>query len=211
MDSSTSGFPVLHHLLEFAQTHLHWVSDAIHPTISSSVIPFSSCFQYFPASGSFPISWLFTSGGQSIGASASASVLSKNIQSWFPLGLTGLIFLQSKGSQESSLAPQFEGINSSALSLLYRPALISIHDYWKNHSFDYTDLFFGKVTSLLFNMLLVWLKWRQFFNSPSQMASPRAWNNNHTLLSGVDRDWNQPKDHIKGLHLGVWGMGCRRE
>ena len=70
-----------------------------HPTISSSVIPFSSCLPSFPASRSFPMSWLFTSGGQSIGASASASVLPMNIQDWFPLGLTGLISLDS---QESS-------------------------------------------------------------------------------------------------------------
>ena len=68
-----------------------------HPTISSSVITFSSCPQSFPTSGSFPMSWLFASGGHSIGASASASVLPLNIQSWFPLGLTGLISLQSKG------------------------------------------------------------------------------------------------------------------
>ena len=68
-----------------------------HPTISSSVIPFSSHLQSFPASGSFPMRWLFTSGGQSIGISASASVLSMNIQGWFPLGLTGLISLLSKG------------------------------------------------------------------------------------------------------------------
>ena len=67
-----------------------------HPTISSSVIPFFSCLQSFPASGSFPINQFFTSGGQSIGASASASVLLMNIQNWFPLGLTGLISLQSK-------------------------------------------------------------------------------------------------------------------
>ena len=67
-----------------------------HPTISSSVIPFSSCLRSFPASGSFPMSWLFSSGGQSIGASVSASVLPMNIQGWFPLGLTGLISLQSK-------------------------------------------------------------------------------------------------------------------
>ena len=68
-----------------------------HPTILSSVIPFSSCFQSFPASGSFPVSYFFASGGQSIGASAWASVLPMNIQGWFPLGLTGLISLQSKG------------------------------------------------------------------------------------------------------------------
>ena len=71
----------------------HWY----HPTISSSVIPFSSCLQSFPASGSFPVSQFFTSGGQSIGASASASVLPMNIQDWFPFGLTGLISLESKG------------------------------------------------------------------------------------------------------------------
>ena len=67
-----------------------------HSTISSSVIPFS-CLQSFPASGSFLVSWLFASVGQSIGASASASVLPMNIQDWFSLGLTGLIYLQSKG------------------------------------------------------------------------------------------------------------------
>ena len=68
-----------------------------HPAISSSVTPFSSCPQFFPALGSFPMSWFFASGGQSIGASASASVLPMYIQDWFPLGLTGLISLQSKG------------------------------------------------------------------------------------------------------------------
>ena len=68
-----------------------------HPTISSSIVPFSSCLQSFPASGSFQISQFFSSGGQSIGASASASVLSMNFQDWFPLGLTGWISLQSKG------------------------------------------------------------------------------------------------------------------
>ena len=68
-----------------------------HPTISSSVVPFSSCLQYFPASGSFLMSWLFTLGGQSIGISASASVVPMNIQGWFPLEWTGWISLQSKG------------------------------------------------------------------------------------------------------------------
>ena len=68
-----------------------------HPTISSSVIPFSSCLQSFPASGSFQMSQLFASGGQSIGVSASTSVLSMNNQDWSPLGWTGWIFLQSKG------------------------------------------------------------------------------------------------------------------
>ena len=76
-----------------------WSSSSqwCHPAISSSVIPFSSCLQSFPASGSFPVSRLFTSNSHSIGASASSSVLSMNIQDWFPLGLTDLISLQSKG------------------------------------------------------------------------------------------------------------------
>ena len=73
-----------------------------HPTISSSVIPFSSCLQSFPASGSFPVSQFFTSGGQSIGVSESASVLPMNIQAWFPLGWTGWISLQSKGHSRVS-------------------------------------------------------------------------------------------------------------
>ena len=94
----------------------------------------------FPASGSFPVSQLFTSGGQSIGAIVSASILPMNIHSWFPLGLTGLISLLSRDSQESSPAPQFESISSSTLSILYGPALTSVHDYWKHHSFDYMDL-----------------------------------------------------------------------
>ena len=73
------------------------LSQWCHPTISSSVVPFSSCLQSFPASGSFPMNPLFAAGGQSIGASASASVLPKNIQGWFPLGFTSLISLLSKG------------------------------------------------------------------------------------------------------------------
>ena len=92
---STPGFPVHHQLPELAQTHVHQVGDAIQP--SHPVIPFSSCLQSFPASGSFPMSQFFTSGGQSIGVSASASVLPMNIKDWFPLGWTGWISLLSKG------------------------------------------------------------------------------------------------------------------
>ena len=80
-----------------ACSNLGPLSRWCHPTISSSIAPFSSCLQSFPASGSFPMSQLFPSGGQSIGASASTSVHPMNIQDWFPLGLSGLIFLQSKG------------------------------------------------------------------------------------------------------------------
>ena len=102
-----------------------------HPTVSSSVIPFFSCFQSFPESGSFLMSQLFISSGQSIGASSSASVLPLNIQCCFLLGLTGWISLQPRDSQESSPALQFKSINSSVLSLLNGPTHTSIHDYWK--------------------------------------------------------------------------------
>ena len=90
MNCSTPGLPVHHQLPEFTQTHVHRVGAAVHPSH-----PFSSCLQSFPASGSFPVSWLLISGEPSIGASASASVLPVNIQDWFPLGWTGWISLLS--------------------------------------------------------------------------------------------------------------------
>ena len=96
MNCSTPGFPVLHYLPALTQTNVHWVSDAVQPS-HPAVIPFSSCLQSFPASGSFPVSRLFASGGQNIGASASASVLPMNVQGWFPLGWTRLISLKSQG------------------------------------------------------------------------------------------------------------------
>ena len=92
---SMPGLPVHHQLPESTQTHVHWIGDAIQP--SHPVVPFSSCPQPFPASGSFPMSQLFAWGGQSIGVSASASVLPMNSQDWFPLRLTGWISLHSKG------------------------------------------------------------------------------------------------------------------
>ena len=95
VDCSMPGLPVHHQLPEFTQTHVHRVGDAIQQ--SHPVVPFSSCLQSFPASGSFPISQLFESGGQSIGVSASASALPMNIQDWFLLGWTGWISLLSKG------------------------------------------------------------------------------------------------------------------
>ena len=110
-----------------------------HPTISSTVVAFFSCLQYFP-SGSFQMSQLFASGGRSIGASASTLVLPMNTQDWSPLGWTGWICCSPRDSQESSPTPQFKSINYSVLSFLYSPTLTSIHDYWKNHSLDYTDL-----------------------------------------------------------------------
>ena len=111
-----------------------------HPTISSSVVPFSSSLRSFPASGSFLMSQVFTSGGQSIGVSASVSVLPVNIQGWLPLGLMHGSPCSPRDSQESSLAPQLKSISSSVLNLLYGPVLTSIHPYWKNHSFDDMDL-----------------------------------------------------------------------
>ena len=109
-----------------------------HLTISTSVILFSTCLQSFPASGSFPVSQLFTTDGQSIGASASASVLPMNIQGWFPLGWTGLISLQSKGLSRvlSNTTVQKHQLFCAQPSLWMCPTFTSIHDYWKNHSFD---------------------------------------------------------------------------
>ena len=124
-----------------------------HPTISSSVVPFSSCLQSFPASGSFQMSQLFTSGGQSIGASVSASVLPMNIQYWFPWGLTGLISLQSK-----------------RLSKVFSNTTVQKHQFFTVQPFFIVQLshlymttgktialttwtFVGKVMSLFFNML----------------------------------------------------------
>ena len=94
MNHNTPGLPVHHQLPEFTQTHVHWVSDTIQPSYPFG-IPFSSCLQSFPASGSFQMSQLFTSGGQNIGVSASTSVLPVNTQDWSPLGWTGWISLQS--------------------------------------------------------------------------------------------------------------------
>ena len=123
-------------------------SQRCHPTISSSVVPFPSCLQSFPASRSFPVSQFFASGGQSIGASA--SVLPMNIQYWFPLGLTGLTSLQSKKlsrdfSSTTVQNHQFFGAE------LYSSTLTSIHN-WKTIAWTRWN-FVGKVMSLLFNML----------------------------------------------------------
>ena len=96
MHHSTPGLPVHHQLPEFTQTHVHQVNDAIQPSHPLSS-PFSSLPQSLPASGSFPMSQLFTWGGQSIGVSASASVPPMNTQDWSPIGWTGWISLQSKG------------------------------------------------------------------------------------------------------------------
>ena len=148
MYCSTLDVPVFHHLLEVLPSlcPLNWWC---YPTISSSATFFSFCLQSLPPSVSFPVSWLLASGSQSIGASA--SVLPMNIQDWFLSGLTGLISLQSRDSQESSPAPQFKSINSLALSFLYSPTLTYMTT---GKTIALTrQTFVGKVMSLLFNML----------------------------------------------------------
>ena len=113
-----------------------WCHQPSHP-----VVPFYSCPQSFPASGSFPMSQFFTSGGQSIGASALASVFLMNIEDWFPLGLTGSISLRFKVLSRIfySTTVQKHQFLGTQLSL-YGPTSTSAHDYWKNHTFDYMDL-----------------------------------------------------------------------
>ena len=101
-----------------------------HPTISPSIVPFSSCLQSFPALWSFPTSQLFAWGGQSTGASASALVLPMSIQGWFPFGLTGLISLQSKGLSRVFSNTTVRKHQSFGALLSYCPTLTSVHDYW---------------------------------------------------------------------------------
>ena len=132
-DCSTPGFPVYHQLLDFIQTHIHWVGDAIQPShplspllLLPSIFPSIRVFSNVPV---LRIRW------PSIGTSAPASVIPMNTQDWFPLGLTGLISCSPRDSQVFSPKPHFKSIYSSALSFLDGSTLTSIHDYWKNHSF----------------------------------------------------------------------------
>ena len=137
MDWSTPGFPVLHHpwsLFKFMSI------ESVMPSNHLIFCPLLLLPSIFPSIRVYSKSRIFALGGQSIGASASASVLPMNIQGWFPLASIGWSLSCPGNSQESSPAPQFKSINSSALSLLYGPTLTSIHDYWKNRSFDYMDL-----------------------------------------------------------------------
>ena len=162
MDCSLPGFAVRHQLPELIQTHVHRVSDAIQP--SQPVIPFSSCLQSFPASGSFPVSLFFTSGGQTIGASA--SVLPMNTQDWFPLGWTGWISLQSKGlsrvfSNSAVQKNQFFGSQPSLWSTSH-----IIHDYWKKHSFETFVVFFNGGGKYMTKS-----NWVIFFKTPGQYSS----------------------------------------
>ena len=132
MEYSTPGFPVHHQLPERDQTHVHWVGDTIQPFYPLSSL--SPAFNLSQHQGFNPTSQFFASAGQSIGASASASVFPMNIQDWFPLGLTGFISLLSKGLSRvfSNTTVQKHLFGTQ----LYGPTLTSLHDYWKNHSFD---------------------------------------------------------------------------
>ena len=111
-----------------------------HLAISFSDALFSFCPHSFPASGTFPMSWLFTSDDQNTGASASALVLPMSMQSWVPLRLTGLISLLSRELSGVFPSTTVRRHQFLALSLLYEPTLTSVHDYWKNRSSDYMDL-----------------------------------------------------------------------
>ena len=127
VDCSMPGLPVHHQLPEFTQTHVHELTmPSNHPILCCPLLLLPSCF---PASGSFPMSHFFLSCDQNIGASAPAYILPMSYSGLISLGLTDLISLLS---QESCPVPQFESIKSLALSLLYGPAVISVHDYWKN-------------------------------------------------------------------------------
>ena len=150
MDHSMPGLPVHHGLLEFTQTHIHRVSDAIQPSHPLSS-PSPPAFNLSQHQGIFK--WVSPSHqvAKVLEFQASALVLPVNIQGWFPIGLTGSP-CSPRDSQESSPAPQFESISSSVLNPLYGPTLISIHDYRKTIALIIWN-FVGKVMSLLFNML----------------------------------------------------------
>ena len=149
MNCSTQGFPIHHQLVEFTQTHVHWVGDTTEP----SVIPFSSCLQSCPASGSFPMNQFFISGGYSIGASASASVLPMNIQDSLPLRWTGWLSMQFKGlsrvfSNITVQNHQFFGTQLSSQSNSH------IHTWLLEKTIALTKwTFVSKVMSLFLNML----------------------------------------------------------
>ena len=135
MNRSTPGLPVHHQLPEFTQTHVHRVSDAIQPShpLSSPSPPAPNPFQHHSF---FTMSQLFAWGGQSTGASASASFPPKKSQGWSPSEWTGWISLQSKGLSRVFSNTTVQSINSLVLSFLHSPTLTSLCDYWKNHSLD---------------------------------------------------------------------------
>ena len=147
-DCSMPGFSVLHCLRVCSNSCP--LSQWCYLTISSSAAPFSFCLQSFLASGYYSMSWLFASGGQSIGASSSTTAFPMSIQGWLTLGWTGWISLQSKRLLKSLLQ-----LHSSKASILWCSAFLMaqfshlVYDYWKNHSSDYIQTIVGKVMSLI--------------------------------------------------------------
>ena len=163
MDCSTPGFPVLHHLPEFAQTHVHWIGDAIQPShsLSSASPPALN-----PSQNQGLFHQLFTSSSQNIGASASASVLPKNIHGWFPLRLNGLIILLSKGLSRvfsSTIIQKHQFFQCWAFFMVQHPYMTT----GKTVSLTIWT-FIGKVMSFLFNMLS---RFVIFFLSKMQASS----------------------------------------
>ena len=153
MDCSTPGFPVLHYLLHFAQTHVHWaVTSSNHLILCHHLLLLPSIL---PSIRVFSSESALQSGGQGIRSSASASVLPVNIQGWFPLWLTGPC--SPRESHKSSTTPQLESINSSVFSLLYGPNSLKLMTPGKTIALT-IQTFVGKVTSLIFNTL------SRFFN-----------------------------------------------
>ena len=154
MNCSMPGLPVYHQLPEFMQTHVHWVGDAIqpsHPLLS----PSSPCPQSFPASGSFQMSQLFASGGQSMDVSVSISVLPMNTQDWSPLGWTGWISLQSKGLSRVFSNTTVQKHQFFGTQLFFFLIVQLSHPYMTTGKTIVLTrwTFVGKVMSLLFNML----------------------------------------------------------
>ena len=205
MDCSMPGFHVHHQLPEIAQTHEQVKSQWCHPTSSSSVLPFSSLLQSFPASGSLLfffsgsllMNWFFSSGGQSIGTSASASVLPMNIQNWFPLGLTGWISLQSKGLSRvfSNTTVQKHQFFSA------QPSLWSdshIHTWALEKTIALTRwTFVSKVMSLLFNML------SRFVIAILE----NLMNSMKSFVIVLSQFWTSPLFHVQ--FLSIWSCKSR--
>ena len=151
MDCSTPGVPVLHCLLEFAQTHVHWVDNTIQ--LSHPLSPPPPALNLSKHQGLFPMSWHFTSGGQTVGASGSASILPMNIQGWFLLELTDLFLLTVQGALQSIFQH-----HSLKASVLRHSAFFTVqlsHPYMTTGKIIALTrwTFTGKVMSLLFNML----------------------------------------------------------
>ena len=178
MDCSTPGFPVRHQLPELAQTHIYWVGDAIQPSHplsspSSSALNLSQHQSLFQWVGSL----------HQVAEILELQLQHQSFQWTFRVDLlqNGLVGspCSPRDSQESSPESQLEIISSLALSLLYGPTFISIQDYWKNHSFDYTGLF-GKVMSLLFNALSRFVKMKETWLN-AWVIWVRSWNRKRIL------------------------------